>query len=101
MPVTATITEKIQEIIAELKQQGMWKKEPPPWVTHYGKHQTDPQDFEGWLQFVFLPNCLPEVKSNTMVQQKNYIVLQAKRFLEGNVHRGRLLQLLIELDALF
>lgn len=81
-----------------MKQLHLWKMEIPGWVTDYEKKSiSSQQDFTGWLQFVFLPNCLLEAKSD----HNRYIVLQAKRFFGNDVKKGRLLQLLIELDALY
>ncbi|MGC4013213.1 MAG: YqcC family protein [Luteolibacter sp.] len=92
---------KLHEIIAEMKAQGLWKKEMPPWVTDYDKAAIRSQsDFAGWLQFVFLPNHLLNANGNDRLPGGNFIVLQAKRFFGPQVQKGRLLQLLIELDAM-
>ncbi len=100
MTVTET-GEKIKEIISEMKQLGLWKNMAPDWVTDYEKKSiTSEQDFSEWLQFVFLPNCLQEVKNNSAHLSKNYIVPQAKRFFSDDVKKGKLLQLLVELDGL-
>ena len=62
-----------------MKQQGLWRNTAPDWVSNYEtKSITSEQDFSEWLQFVFLTNCLQEVKNNGAHLSKNYIVPQAK-----------------------
>lgn len=96
MIAAPSTAEKVKEIISEMKDLQLWKTETPAWVMDYEKKSiSSQQDFTGWLQFVFLPNCLLEVKSD------RYIVLQAKQSLAHDVQKGKLLQLLIELDALY
>lgn len=101
MTETTTIEEKVRQIISEMKSQNIWKKEPPEWVTDYEEKRISiEQDFAGWLQFVFLPNCLQGIRTRQVSNNRNYIVLQVKRFLSNDMQKGKLLQLLIELDAL-
>jgi uncharacterized protein YqcC (DUF446 family) len=98
---TSNVEEKIKQIIREMKASGLWIKNSPDWVTDYEKKQiSNRQDFSEWLQFVFLPNCLLEARNNKAMQNRTQIVLQAKRFLADDIKKGKLLQLLIELDAL-
>src|SRR5689334_5739362 len=95
MAVTTMAEQKIKEIANELKKTGLWKKQIPAWVTdHKGKEIRDEQDFLEWLQFIYLPNC------NTSMDNKTYIVPQAMKFFNVDVNKGRLLQLLIELDSI-
>jgi uncharacterized protein YqcC (DUF446 family) len=90
-------TEKIREIRAELKKTGLWRKEMPVWVMCYTEKQTGTnQDFLDWLQFIYLPNC----SNAATAQDKTLIAPQALKFIEQDVQKGRLLQLLVELDAL-
>lgn len=77
-----------------MKQLHLWKTETPAWVTDYEKGMNSLPDFSGWLQFIFLPNCLLEIKERP-------VALQAKRFFGTDIGKGKLLQLLIELDALY
>ncbi len=101
MTETTTIEEKVRQIINEMKAEGIWKKQAPEWVMDYEKKIIDSQqDFSDWLQFVFLPNCLQGMYKNIVTPRRKYIVLQAKRFLANDMQKGKLLQLLIELDAL-
>jgi uncharacterized protein YqcC (DUF446 family) len=90
MTETFLITEKINEVIEEMKKTGVWENETPPWV----------KEFSEWLQFVYLPNRMQEAASNRWVIEKKYIVPQAVKFFGNDVKKGKLLQLLIELDSL-
>lgn len=101
MTEITTIEDKVRQIINEMKAAGLWKKQAPDWVIDYEKRVIGcQQDFSGWLQFVFLPNCMQGMYKNIINPRRKHIVLQAKRFLENDMQQGKLLQLLIELDAL-
>lgn len=101
MRETSSISSKVKEIVAEMKRQGLWKEETPAWVTDYEKSETRNQrDFAGWLQFVFLPNSLLKEQHNAVQVSNNYVVLQARNFFRNDLKKGKLLQLLVELDAL-
>ena len=101
MTETIAIEEKVRQIIKEMKVTGIWRKQAPEWVMDYEKRTVDgQQDFAGWLQFVFLPNCLQGMNRNITSQPRKHIVLQATRFLANDMQDGKLLRLLIELDAL-
>jgi uncharacterized protein YqcC (DUF446 family) len=100
MMATDMVSEKIHEIIRELQQQQLWKKHMPDWVTDYSTREIiSEEDFAGWLQFVLLPN-LQQQNSLMTGRVKNYVAPQAVRFFSHDVKKGRLLQLLIELDSL-
>lgn len=90
---------KVSEIIQELKKNGDWKKAPPAWVNNFGKLKITPeQDFAGWLQFVYLPNIQMD---RTLIQaEANYVAPQAIRYFGDDIKKGKLLELLIELDAI-
>ncbi|MBL7729258.1 MAG: hypothetical protein JNM68_16300 [Dinghuibacter sp.] len=97
MQLPVVTEQKVQQIIAELKKNGLWKKDPPGWVSDYEQRLMNSEDdFLGWLQFVYLPNY--HVPASTV--KRNYIVPQAVRFFGEDVRKGELLRLLIELDAL-
>jgi uncharacterized protein YqcC (DUF446 family) len=96
MPVRMT-EQKVREIADELRKTGFWKKHPPGWVSDYEqKLLNNEQDFLEWLQFVYLPNC----NAPALNGMKNFIVPQAVKFFGSDVKKGKLLQLLIELDSL-
>ncbi|MBL7729843.1 MAG: YqcC family protein [Chitinophagaceae bacterium] len=95
--VAITAEQKTAEIVNELKKTGLWKKQMPAWVTDYEeKRIANVSDFSEWLQFIYLPNC----KGVSAMNKKKFIVPQAVKFFGEDVKKGRLLQLLIELDAL-
>jgi uncharacterized protein YqcC (DUF446 family) len=95
-----TITDKVAELKAEMKQVGLWKKQVPYWVNEFTQSSIKTeQDFAEWLQFVYLPNMLQQENRSSMGAEK-YIVPQAVQFFGADVQKGKLLQLLIELDGL-
>jgi uncharacterized protein YqcC (DUF446 family) len=90
---------KVNEIFDELKKNGIWKKKPPPWVTDFNQMQiATEQDFVDWLQFVYLPNV--QVAGGKVLQESVYVVPRALKYFGDDIRKGRLLQLLVELDAL-
>lgn len=98
--MTSAITNKVIELKAEMKQIGLWKKQVPFWVNKYTQTaiQTD-QDFAEWLQFVYIPNMM-QLENRSSLGTETYIVPQALQFFGEDVQKGKLLQLLIELDGL-
>jgi len=96
MQVDEYVTGKVQEVFHELKRLGLCKTEMPFWVRHFESESLNgEQEFIEWLQFIYLPNC---AQKNSMA--KNDIAMQAVRFLGKDPSKERLLQLLVELDAL-
>jgi uncharacterized protein YqcC (DUF446 family) len=101
MTETSLITEKIKEVRYEMSRTGLWKNETPAWVKEFDKRTiTTGEDFSEWLQFIYLPNRMQEAESSQSVYEKNYIVPQVMNFFGSDINKGKLLQLLIELDAL-
>ncbi len=101
MTGTFLIAGKINEVRAEMKRTGLWKMEIPAWVKEFEKRTiTNREDFSEWLQFVYLPNRVQEAESRPPVMEKIYIVPQAVKFFGSDIKKGKLLQLLIELDSL-
>lgn len=95
------LKEKVSELRDELKRSGLWKKNMPEWVTDYEKKEIDSHhDFAEWLQFVYIPNILEQPEIISTLDSKKYVALQAKKFFSEDVQKGKLLQLLIELDSL-
>jgi uncharacterized protein YqcC (DUF446 family) len=95
------ITEKITAIKEEMKQMGLWKKQLPVWVNEYSAQNiSTEQDFAEWLQFIYLPNIMQPENRNNMATVENYIVPQAMQFFGTDMQKGKLLQLLVELDGL-
>jgi uncharacterized protein YqcC (DUF446 family) len=91
---------KIEQVKMEMVETGVWKQQVPAWVNEYHEDCNDiKNNFTEWLQFVYLPNLLStEAKPSSV--EKQLIVPQALRFFGDDVKKGKLLQLLIELDAL-
>lgn len=95
------LKEKVSELRDELKRSGLWKKNMPEWVTDYERKEIDSHhDFAEWLQFVYIPNILEQTETTSTLDSKKYVALQAKKFFSEDVQKGKLLQLLIELDSL-
>jgi uncharacterized protein YqcC (DUF446 family) len=97
---TGLISEKITEIIREMQSHRLWKKSMPDWVTDFSnKTIISEEDFAGWLQFVLLPNLQQQ---NNLISDgvKSYVAPQAMRFFGDDIKKGKLLQLLVELDSL-
>ena len=101
MTASILIAEKINEVRNEMKRTGIWKMQPPAWVNEFDKKTiTTGEDFSEWLQFIYLPNRMQETESRQPVIVKIYIVPQAVKFFGNDIKKGKLLQLLIELDSL-
>ena len=93
------IPEKVDEVLCELKEQGLLKVIPPAWVNHFQPGEMRVDEFGDWLQFIFLPNCIHHCGSRIIIPS-NDVALQAKDFFGNVPERHKLLQLLIELDSL-
>jgi uncharacterized protein YqcC (DUF446 family) len=97
MTTTLIAAQKVKEITDELKRAGLWKKLLPAWVNEYAERSiATEEDFAGWLQFVYLPNAVQQYNRS----EKKFIAPQAVKFFGEDVKKGKLLQLLIELDAI-
>lgn len=95
------LSEKISEVKEEMKRTGIWKKDTPAWVKNFEKRSISTGiNFCEWLQFVYLPNRKIENCFTNPDNEQDYIAPQAIRFFGKDVMRGKLLQLLIELDSL-
>jgi len=95
------IVDKIMELETEMKITGLWQKETPAWVNHFEeKILTQGKDFAQWLQFVFIPNHAQKIQSLSVINDKKMIVPPAIKFFGNDVHKGKLLQILIEIDSL-
>jgi uncharacterized protein YqcC (DUF446 family) len=96
---TTSIYVKVNEIIEELKKNGLWKKSPPSWVNDFDKISiATEQDFADWLQFVYLPNI--RLGKGVRQTEISHIVPQAVHYFGDEITKGKLVELLIELDAL-
>lgn len=97
---TGILAEKTGEIKNEMKRIGLWENKIPKWVNEYSEEKIKTeQGFVEWLQFVYLPNMIQLENRNSMGAEK-YIVPQAIKHFGNDVQKGKLLQLLIEMDGL-
>ena len=95
-----TITGKTIELEEELKATGLWQNSTPAWVHWYDdSNSIGKNDFAQWLQFVFIPNHLHK---NKMIpaSEKKLLVPHAIKYFGDDVKKGKLLRILIEIDAL-
>lgn len=95
-----TITTKTMELEEELKATGLWQTTTPAWVHWYDDNSSIAKtDFAQWLQFVFIPNHLHKNKMMPAAEKK-LIVPHAVKYFGDDVRKGKLLQILIEIDSL-
>lgn len=95
-----SVKQKVEELVSALKAHGLWRKAEPDWVNEYKENTDIPEvDFFEWLQFVYLPNRMLNQKSAVLTKE-NFITLQAKKFARDTMMDKKIVQLLVELDAL-
>ena len=95
-----TITNKTMELEEELKNTGLWQTDASAWVHWYNDESSIAKtEFTQWLQFVFIPNHLHKNKMMPAIE-KNLIVPHAIKYFGDDVKKGKLLQILIEIDSL-
>ena len=101
METDNNIASKIKELELEMKAIGLWQKEVPEWVNDFEeKVLYNGKDFAQWLQFVFIPNHIQRAINLPTIKEKKLIVPAAIKFFAKDVQRGKLLQILIEIDSL-
>ena len=95
------LNDKINELELEMRRKGLWQKETPDWVNYFEeKIFADGKDFAQWLQYVFIPNHSQQAAQYSSIKERKMIVLPALKFFGADVHKGKLLQILIEIDSL-
>ena len=101
--MSATITnkiEKIKELEAEMKRLCLWQKIPPQWVNHFEEEiRLNVNGFALWLQYVFIPNHTQNGAFEDTTFDKQPIVPTAIKVFGNDIRKGRLLQILIEMDG--
>ena len=101
MRTTNDTTDKLIRIQDELQKLKLWNAETPNWVSQFPEKDLITQtDFIHWLQFIFLPNKMNEIKKGAISLVNTNIALQANKFLGSHEKYQRLINLLIELDSL-
>lgn len=99
--IESIIIHKINELEQEMKCVGLWQKNAPDWVNNFEeKIFTTDKDFAQWLQYVFIPNHSQKVHFYSVRKEKKMIVPPAIKFFGNDLHKGKLLQILIEIDSL-
>jgi uncharacterized protein YqcC (DUF446 family) len=97
---TYAIIARIEELEAELRNNNLWQKDIPSWVDEYDNtFAYMNNDFAQWLQFVFIPNHLYYIKSGNSTNRIS-LVPQAMKHFDNDIKKGKLLQVLIEIDAM-
>ncbi len=95
------VSKKIIAVREEMKKNGWWATTTPPWVHAYENSRVlTAENFNEWLQFIFLPNRQMELAGVKSLQQENYVAPQAVKIFRDDSSKNKLLQLLIELDSL-
>lgn len=95
------ITAKILELKRELIFTGLWSDQAPEWVICFEeKSAISITDYIEWLQYIFIPNHLQGEGFIKPPDQKKYIVTSARRFFGKSLIKGKLLQILIEIDSI-
>ena len=95
------IVNKIMELQTEMKLTGLWQKEPPAWVNYFEENIfTQGKDFAQWLQYVFIPNHLQKENFAGVATEKKFIIPAAIKFFGNDMQKGKLLQILIEIDSM-
>lgn len=96
-----SIKQKVEQLAAVLKAEGLWKKAEPGWVKEYkGSGEIPEVNFFEWLQFVYLPNRILNLPDHVYATHESYITLQVKKYAGENIMNEKIVQLLVELDAL-
>lgn len=88
----------ILKLKAEMKQRGLWQQTVPDWVNCFEEHHPFQSNFAQWLQFIFIPNRLNgDMPAETGMNL--LLVPQAMKFLGDELQKGKLLEILIEIEG--
>lgn len=89
----------VLELKEELEQMGLWQQTVPAWVNGFDERYLFKTDFAQWLQFIFIPN---QIQQDRRVPKGAHILLvpQALKFFGADLQKGKLLQILIEMDGM-
>ncbi|MEO9011974.1 MAG: YqcC family protein [Ginsengibacter sp.] len=93
------IDDLILQLKAELERLGLWQQAIPSWVNSFDEKHLFQSDFAQWLQFVFVPNRL---QAGHKITKGPHLLLvpQAMKFFGTELQKGKLLEILIEIDGL-
>lgn len=87
---------KLSELETEMKRLGIWQAASPQWVHEYSFFERNAEwALDSWVQFVFIPNCCCN-----KARHGHLLLPQVKQWAPHWLSEPRMLQLLVELDAL-
>jgi uncharacterized protein YqcC (DUF446 family) len=68
--MNSALSEKLDQVEAEMKRIGYWQENPPDLRARYASGELrsylDAPSFELWLQTIFLPNAREAVRTDTL-----------------------------------
>jgi uncharacterized protein YqcC (DUF446 family) len=102
MPSTQSVLVKLEQIEREMRQIGLWQKEPlhTEQYDFRAAFAGDTMSFAQWLQFVFIPN-VKRAAETTNFPASSQVAVRAVREFDGMGETSTLIELLSEFDALF
>ena len=106
MMMTTTLTQKLDQIEAEMKRIGYWAENPPDLQTAVAdgslRSYLAAPSFELWLQTIFLPNARHAVATDTLPadSQVGLMALRQYDYHSFVPEAHGLMRLLAEFDAL-
>ena len=94
---------KLDEIVAEMKQIGLWQDEPlePAQYDFRAAFALDTMAFNQWLQFIFVPRVGQILASQGTFPTRSQVGVQAIREFDTVPTAARLVELLCAFDDLF
>lgn len=94
---------KLDEIVTEMKQIGLWQEEPlmPEQYDFRAAFALDTMAFSQWLQFVFVPRVGQILDNQGTFPTRSQVGVQATREFDGVPEAAHLVELLCDFDALF
>ncbi len=99
MQERGTINNLILELKGEMERTGLWLQTTPNWVNDFDEDHFFQTDFAQWLQFVFVPNQLQKNRQDVR-KPHSLLVPRALKYFGNDLQKGKLLQILIEIDGL-
>lgn len=103
MSMYQDVQTKLDEIVAEMKQIGLWQDEPlePEKYDFRSAFAMDTMAFSQWLQFIFVPRVEQILVSQSTFPTRSQVGVQAIREFDGIPEATHLVALLCAFDELF
>ena len=104
--MSSTLSQKLDEIEAEMKRIGYWQENPPDLQSQAVRGELrsylDAPSFEVWLQTIFLPNARSSVQTNTLPVDSQVGLMATRQYDYHSVvpEAHGLMRLLCEFDRL-